>query len=162
MAVVPFQAYPSALRWSQSRVRNHQNHPTRQTIARELSGRPGVGEDLVGLPFLPTSTSTLPVHVCYRLASTIFQTFVASDNSSETFASLKRIHGLIPYFLLKAALKISNPVAMIRNVLDIFLAQPFGGRSLLQRYVSRFQPLLPSCKCLVACSPLPLLKKSDP
>ncbi|KAG9317278.1 hypothetical protein JVU11DRAFT_1473 [Chiua virens] len=67
------------------------------------------------------------------LASTIFQTFVASDNSSETFASLKRIHGLMPYFLLKATLKISNPVAMVRSVLDIFLAQPFGGRSLLQR-----------------------------
>ncbi|KAF9247067.1 hypothetical protein BU15DRAFT_84631 [Melanogaster broomeanus] len=56
-----------------------------------------------------------------------------SDNSSETFASLKRIHGLMPYFLLKAALKVSNPVGMIRSVLDIFLAQPFGGRSLLQR-----------------------------
>ncbi|KAL4075841.1 hypothetical protein J3A83DRAFT_4089482 [Scleroderma citrinum] len=67
------------------------------------------------------------------LASTLFQTYVASDNSSETFASLKRIHGLMPYFLLKAALRISNPVGMIRSVLDIFLAQPFGGRSLLQR-----------------------------
>lgn len=67
------------------------------------------------------------------LASTLFQTYVASDNSSETFASLKRIHGLMPYFVLKAALKISNPVGMIRSILDIFLAQPFGGRSLLQR-----------------------------
>ncbi|KAG6378533.1 hypothetical protein JVT61DRAFT_12795 [Boletus reticuloceps] len=67
------------------------------------------------------------------LASTIFQTFVASDNSSETFASLKRVHGLMPYFLLKAALKISSPMGMVRTVLDIFLAQPFGGRSLLQR-----------------------------
>ncbi|KIN93038.1 hypothetical protein M404DRAFT_17347 [Pisolithus tinctorius Marx 270] len=67
------------------------------------------------------------------LASTLFQTYVASDNSSETFASLKRTHGLMPYFVLKAALKISNPVGMIRTVLDIFLAQPFGGRSLLQR-----------------------------
>ncbi|KAH7914336.1 hypothetical protein BJ138DRAFT_1144066 [Hygrophoropsis aurantiaca] len=67
------------------------------------------------------------------LASTIFQMLVASDNSSETFAGLKRIHGLMPYFVLKTALKISNPVGMIRSVLDIFLAQPFGGRSLLQR-----------------------------
>ncbi|CAL1700646.1 unnamed protein product [Somion occarium] len=67
------------------------------------------------------------------LASTVFQHFVASDNASESFASLKRIHGLMPYFMLKAALKISNPMAMIRGVLDLFLAQPFGGRSLLQR-----------------------------
>ncbi|KAG6854804.1 hypothetical protein C0991_001231 [Blastosporella zonata] len=49
------------------------------------------------------------------LASTVFHQFVASDNSSETFASLKRIHGLMPYFMLKAALKISNPIAMIRG-----------------------------------------------
>ncbi|KAF5388233.1 hypothetical protein D9615_000431 [Tricholomella constricta] len=67
------------------------------------------------------------------LASTVFHQFVASDNSSETFATLKRIHGLMPYFILKTTLKISNPIAMIRGVLDLFLAQPFGGRSLLQR-----------------------------
>ncbi|THH06358.1 hypothetical protein EW146_g9633, partial [Bondarzewia mesenterica] len=67
------------------------------------------------------------------LASTVFQHFVAADDASETLAGLKRIHGLMPYFMLKAALKISNPVGMIRGVLDLFLAQPFGGRSLLQR-----------------------------
>ncbi|KAI0771644.1 hypothetical protein BD413DRAFT_625140 [Trametes elegans] len=67
------------------------------------------------------------------LASTVFHHFVASDSASESFAGLKRIHGLMPYFMLKAALKISNPMGMIRGVLDLFLAQPFGGRSLLQR-----------------------------
>ncbi|KAF9453006.1 hypothetical protein P691DRAFT_659540 [Macrolepiota fuliginosa MF-IS2] len=67
------------------------------------------------------------------LASTVFHQFVASDNASETFAGLKRIHGLMPYFMLKAALKISNPIGMIRTILDLFLAQPFGGKSLLQR-----------------------------
>ncbi|EIM88426.1 uncharacterized protein STEHIDRAFT_95601 [Stereum hirsutum FP-91666 SS1] len=67
------------------------------------------------------------------LASTVFQHFVAADDASETLAGLKRIHGLMPYFMLKTALKISNPVGMIRTVLDLFLAQPFGGRSLLQR-----------------------------
>ncbi|KAH9061017.1 hypothetical protein EDB87DRAFT_1724355, partial [Lactarius vividus] len=67
------------------------------------------------------------------LASTVFHHFIASDDASESFAGLKRIHGFMPYFMLKAALKISNPVAMIRSILDLFLAQPFGGRSLLQR-----------------------------
>ncbi|KAI0254894.1 hypothetical protein BJV78DRAFT_1336574 [Lactifluus subvellereus] len=67
------------------------------------------------------------------LASTVFHHFIAADDASESFAGLKRIHGYMPYFMLKAALKISNPVAMIRTVLEIFLAQPFGGRSLLQR-----------------------------
>ncbi|KAF7971109.1 hypothetical protein HWV62_22036 [Athelia sp. TMB] len=67
------------------------------------------------------------------LAATVFQSFVAADSASETLASLKRIHGLMPYFMLKAALKISNPMGMIRSMLDLFMAQPFGGRSLLQR-----------------------------
>lgn len=69
-----------------------------------------------------------------RLASTIFQHYVAADSAPENFASLKRLHGLMPYFVLKGILKISNPVAMIRGFLDLFLAQPFGGRSLLQRF----------------------------
>lgn len=68
-----------------------------------------------------------------RLASTVFHHFVAADNASESFASLKRIHGLMPYFMMKTVLKISNPMGMIRGILDLFLAQPFGGRSLLQR-----------------------------
>ncbi|RDX55630.1 hypothetical protein OH76DRAFT_1525271 [Lentinus brumalis] len=67
------------------------------------------------------------------LASTVFHHFVAADNASESFASLKRIHGLMPYFMMKAVLKMSNPMGMIRGILDLFLAQPFGGRSLLQR-----------------------------
>lgn len=49
------------------------------------------------------------------LASTVFHHFVASDTASESFANMKRIHGLMPYFMLKTALKISNPVAMIRG-----------------------------------------------
>ncbi|KAH8105826.1 hypothetical protein BXZ70DRAFT_886429 [Cristinia sonorae] len=67
------------------------------------------------------------------MASTVFHQYIASDKASESFAGLKRVHGLMPYFMLKAALKISNPMAMIRGVLDLFLATPFGGRSLLQR-----------------------------
>ena len=68
-----------------------------------------------------------------RLAATIFQLFVASDTASDQIYALKRIHGLMPYFVLKGILKISNPMAMIRGVLDLFLARPFGGQSLLQR-----------------------------
>lgn len=67
------------------------------------------------------------------LAATIFQMFVASDSASESFSQLKRIHGLMPYFMLKGILKVSNPMAMIRGVLDLFLARPFGGQSLIQR-----------------------------
>lgn len=59
--------------------------------------------------------------------------FVASDQASDTLAQLKRIHGLMPYFMLKGILKVSNPMAMIRGVLDLFLARPFGGQSLIQR-----------------------------
>lgn len=68
-----------------------------------------------------------------RLAATIFQVFVASDTASDTLTNLKRLHGLMPYFVLKGILKISNPMAMIRGVLDLFLARPFGGQSLVQR-----------------------------
>ncbi|KAF7355337.1 PX-domain-containing protein [Mycena sanguinolenta] len=82
---------------------------------------------------LPSNYKAVLEWARMSLASTVFQQFVASDNASETFASLKRIHGLMPYFMLKAALRISNPIAMIRSVLDLFLVQPFGGRSLLQR-----------------------------
>ncbi|RXK42559.1 PX domain-containing protein [Tremella mesenterica] len=71
------------------------------------------------------------------LAATIFNIFVASDTASDTLASLKRLHGLMPYFVLKGILRISNPMAMIRGILDLFLARPFGGQSLLQKMFSQ-------------------------
>ncbi|GAA5841301.1 hypothetical protein JCM11251_001619 [Rhodosporidiobolus azoricus] len=70
------------------------------------------------------------------LASTIYQLFLGSDNSSSVFAQMKRMHGLMPYFMLRGILRISNPVAMIRAVLDLFLARPFGSSSLLQKMFS--------------------------
>ena len=67
-------------------------------------------------PLFPSlNTADIQQHG-FRLASTVFQHFVAADNASETFAGLKRIHGLMPYFMLKGVLKVSNPVSMIRGV----------------------------------------------
>jgi hypothetical protein len=61
-----------------------------------------------------------PLMFYSRLASTVFHHFVAADDASESLAGLKRIHGYMPYFMLKAALKISNPVAMIRSARPFF------------------------------------------
>jgi hypothetical protein len=83
--------------------------------------------------FIGAVADNLSLH---RLASTIYQLFVGSDNSSDIFYQLKRIHGLMPYFMIRGVLRISNPVAMIRNLLDLFLARPFGQTSLIQRMFS--------------------------
>ncbi|KAF2968843.1 hypothetical protein GQX73_g4740 [Xylaria multiplex] len=71
-----------------------------------------------------------------EVAATIYHLFLAEDNSPELFAQLKRIHSLIPYTLLKNVIKVANPAAVMSGVLDLFLAQPFGSRSLLQRIFS--------------------------
>jgi hypothetical protein len=93
-----------------------------------------MGEDLVSTQTfsLGVTDSVLP-HEHHRLAATIFQIFVAADNASDTLTQLKRVHGMMPYFMLRGILKVSNPMAMIRGVLDLFLARPFGGQSLIQR-----------------------------
>ncbi|KAL8295251.1 hypothetical protein RB597_008577 [Gaeumannomyces tritici] len=68
-----------------------------------------------------------------EVAATIYHLFLAEDNSPELFAQAKRIHSLMPYTLMKNAIRIANPAAVMSGILDIFLAQPFGARSLLQR-----------------------------
>ena len=68
-----------------------------------------------------------------EVAATIYHLFLAEDNSPELFAQVKRIHSLLPYGLLKNVIRIANPAAVMSGVLDLFLAQPFGSRSLLQR-----------------------------
>lgn len=71
-----------------------------------------------------------------EVAATIYHLFLAEDNSPELFAQAKRIHSLIPYSLVKNVVRVANPAAVMSNILDIFLAQPFGARSLMQRIFS--------------------------
>lgn len=40
---------------------------------------------------------------------------------------------MVPYGVMKNVIRIANPAAVMSGVLDLFLAQPFGARSLLQR-----------------------------
>ena len=58
---------------------------------------------------------------------------MAEDNSPELFGLAKRVHNLIPYGLLKNVIRVANPAAVMSGVLNLFLAQPFGTRSLMQR-----------------------------
>ncbi|KAK3310183.1 uncharacterized protein B0T15DRAFT_27924 [Chaetomium strumarium] len=71
-----------------------------------------------------------------EVAATIYHLFLAEDNSPELFAQAKRIHSLIPYTLVKNVIRVANPAAVMSGILDIFLAQPFGTRSLMQRIFS--------------------------
>ncbi|KAL5042644.1 hypothetical protein BDW71DRAFT_200404 [Aspergillus fruticulosus] len=71
-----------------------------------------------------------------EVAATLYHLFLAEDNSAELFAQARRIHSLVPYTLLKNVIRIANPAAVMTGVLDLFLAQPFGSRSLLQRIFS--------------------------
>lgn len=75
----------------------------------------------------------LTITIYNRVAATLYHIFLAEDNSPELFAQAKRIHSLIPYSILKNVIRIANPAAVMAGVLDLFLAQPFGARSLLQR-----------------------------
>ncbi|EDN02376.1 PX domain-containing protein [Histoplasma capsulatum] len=71
-----------------------------------------------------------------EVAAMIYHLFLAEDNSPELFAQAKRIHSLVPYTIMKNVIRIANPAAVMSGVLDLFLAQPFGSRSLLQRIFS--------------------------
>ncbi|KAK9468472.1 hypothetical protein V1512DRAFT_259568 [Lipomyces arxii] len=74
-------------------------------------------------------------------AATIYHLFVGQDNASEMLAQTRRIHSMMPYALLKNVIRFSNPVSMMKSVLDLFLAQPFGQKSLLQRilYIALYE-----------------------
>jgi hypothetical protein len=71
-----------------------------------------------------------------EVAATIYHIFLAEDNSPELFHQAKRIHSLVPYTILKNVIRLSNPAAVMTGVLDLFLATPFGTRSLMQRVLS--------------------------
>jgi hypothetical protein len=71
-----------------------------------------------------------------EVAATIYHLFLAEDNSPEIFAAAKRIHSMLPYTALKQVIRFANPALVMSGVLDLFLAQPFGARSLAQRAIA--------------------------
>ncbi|KAI9267117.1 hypothetical protein EDC94DRAFT_657495 [Helicostylum pulchrum] len=70
-----------------------------------------------------------------NFAFALHKQFVTSDIASENLNNLCRTHALIPYKTMAVILKFSNPMSMVKGILDLFLAQPFGGRSLFQRII---------------------------
>lgn len=84
---------------------------------------------------LPSSLQTAFEWGKINFAFVLHTHFVTSDAATENLMNLKRTHALIPYRTLRTILKISNPMAMVKGVLDLFMAQPFGGRSLFQRII---------------------------
>lgn len=70
--------------------------------------------------------------IIIELAATLYSMFVAGDNSPEFYSQIRRIHGIMPYSVLKGIMRWSNPVAMMKGVMDLFLVQPFGKKSLFQ------------------------------
>ncbi|RKF61561.1 PX domain-containing protein [Golovinomyces cichoracearum] len=71
-----------------------------------------------------------------EVAATLYHIFLAEDNSPEIYDQAKKIHSMIPYTIIKNAIRIANPAAVMASILDLFLAKPFGTRSLMQRIFS--------------------------
>lgn len=69
----------------------------------------------------------------YSFAFALHRQFLTSDTATENLNNLRRTHGLMPYRTMAVILRFSNPMSMVKSFLDLFLAQPFGGRSLFQR-----------------------------
>lgn len=67
-----------------------------------------------------------------EFGGTLYNMFVADDSSPEFFSQVNRVHRLLPYTLLRTVLRFSNPIAIMKGIIDLFLAQPLGRRSLLQ------------------------------
>ncbi|ODQ83071.1 hypothetical protein BABINDRAFT_80437 [Babjeviella inositovora NRRL Y-12698] len=70
-----------------------------------------------------------------EIALTIYEMFLGQDMSREWFKSIKKIHGFFPYTVLSGILRITNPMKLMKAMMDLFLSTsviPFSGKSLMQ------------------------------
>ncbi|KOG96388.1 Lec1p DI49_5543 [Saccharomyces eubayanus] len=70
------------------------------------------------------------------ISSMIYQMFLGNDNSYELYTQIRRLHKLMPYTVMGQIMKFTNPIAVMRGMIELFMAQPFGGHSLLQTMFS--------------------------
>ncbi|KAF9434552.1 hypothetical protein BGZ76_007812 [Entomortierella beljakovae] len=96
----------------------------------------GAFRDVENVNDLPDLYKSVFEWGCMNFASTLYHVFTSSDEAALNFTQLKRTHMIMPYRTMWGILKISNPMAMMKGFMDLFLAQPFGSRSLMQRIIS--------------------------
>ncbi|KAI9320088.1 hypothetical protein BX666DRAFT_1853771 [Dichotomocladium elegans] len=71
-----------------------------------------------------------------NFAFALYRHFVTDDAAAENVGTLKRTHNFLPYRTIAMILRFSNPMAMVKGVIDLFLAQPLGSKSLFQRIMA--------------------------
>lgn len=67
-----------------------------------------------------------------EVAATIYQLFLGNDSSFEFYSQIRRFHKMLPYSVMINILKFTNPMSIMKMMLDLMMASPFGGKSLLQ------------------------------
>lgn len=70
------------------------------------------------------------------LSSIIYQLFLGNDNSYGFYTQIKKLHRIMPYTMMGQIMRFTNPISIMKGMMDLFLAQPFGNNSLLQTMFS--------------------------
>lgn len=66
------------------------------------------------------------------IAAIIYRIFLGHENSYGFYNQIRRLHKLMPYTVMGQVMRVTNPMAIMKGMTDLFLTQPFGGYSLLQ------------------------------
>ncbi|ODV97133.1 hypothetical protein PACTADRAFT_48886 [Pachysolen tannophilus NRRL Y-2460] len=71
-----------------------------------------------------------------EVASTLYEVFVANDQSAELLKIMKKLHAFFPYKIVATIMRFTNPMAIVKKLIDLFLIQSpsfnGNGKSLLQ------------------------------
>ena len=85
---------------------------------------------------LPMELQNTEEWVRIHMAVIMHWLFVESPSADTIFEIVRVIHNLMPYWTVRQALSVTNAKSMVQLLLSIFLAQPAGTDSLLQRIIS--------------------------
>jgi hypothetical protein len=75
-----------------------------------------------------SSSSSAPLRglvriILLEIASTQYELLVGSDNSMGTLKTIKKLHSVFPYRLVAGVLRFTNPLMMVKRMIDVFTYQ---------------------------------------
>ncbi|GAA5828807.1 hypothetical protein JCM11251_005881 [Rhodosporidiobolus azoricus] len=113
-----------------------------QSVEREVIHGEGLSEISETLRKVPT-LEQLPMQyqkviesLRFSFAESLFDALVAGESSGTTFAKLRTLNNVFPWFLAKQALRLKSSNLMTRALQDLLLSRRFGGKSLLQKILA--------------------------
>lgn len=93
-----------------------------QTDLERVTWLSAIGDDITTDPAAAPLRGLVRI-LMLEIASTQYELLIGSDSAASTLKTIRRLHSMFPYRLVAGVLRFTNPLMMVKRMIDVFTYQ---------------------------------------